>query len=323
MIHSPKSVERRKASGAFARHERYKKLSCLICGSNNKQEEFCQVKDLEYATYKPVNYSMCGDCGFLTQEPMPSRKDIITFYPDEYRNYLPIDKGFFSFFKKSQFKNLAKKISNGIPTESNILEIGFGNGALLKTLCKIGFTNLYGIDFVSNNGSDLSSYGIKTHYQNAEEGISFNKTFDLIIMNNVIEHFTSPLKVLQNCREKLTKGGKVILLTPNSNAFEFMIFGKYWAGFHAPRHTYIFNNKNIKLVASQLGYSNVMVQPETDPGQWSISIQNMLQNNKLTKTKLKNGMSWYLLPLSLIVTPIAILQNVIGKSTSIMCTLKN
>ena len=48
-----------------------------------------------------------------------------------------------------------------------------------------------------------------------------------------------------------------------------------------------------------------------------------LQDLKITNTKLKNGMSWYLTPLSLVCAPVAMLENLIGRSTSMMCVLKN
>ncbi|MBI1857524.1 MAG: class I SAM-dependent methyltransferase [Candidatus Melainabacteria bacterium] len=233
-------------------------MSCLLCNSKHSELRFQAIGDLEYNTYTPVNYFSCRDCGFLWQEPIPDSKVISSFYPSEYRNYLPVKDSLFATVKKMQFKSLANKLTKNLSKDSLILEIGFGNGELLRGLKRLGYKNLYGLDFVEGKNSDLLiSENIKVKYTNAESGIPFEKSFDLIMMNNVIEHFTSPFKVLKNCKEKLTKGGKVILLTPNSNAFEFMIFGKYWAGFHAPRHTYIFNNKNIKLAASQLGYSDV------------------------------------------------------------------
>lgn len=298
-------------------------MSCLVCGSKKEELKFQGIRDLEYGTYKPVNYLYCTNCGFISQNPIPSIDTISTFYPDEYRNYLPVKDSLFASLKKMWFKDLANKLTKDLNKDSLILEIGFGNGELLKALKKLGYENLYGLDFVQGNNSTLNMENIIVQYANAEGGIPFDKKFDLIIMNNVIEHFTDPFKVLKNCKAKLSDSGKVVLLTPNGNALEVSIFNKYWAGFHAPRHTFIFNSKNIKMTGEKLGFSQVKTEPITDPGQWSISIQNLFQNNKLTRTKLKNGMSWYLLPLSLAIAPIAVFQNAIGKSTSMMCTLKH
>ena len=283
---------------------------------------FQNINDLEYNTYKPVDYVVCKNCGLISQSPVPHMDLLPGFYPDEYRNYLPVNGGVFSLLKKLQFYNLAGKIIKSLNKKAKILEIGFGNGQLLLALKQKGFENLYGTDFTNKSFSSLNNLGIKLAVSNTEENFPFGEKFDAIIMNNVIEHFTNPIKVLKNCQSNLAKNGRIALITPNSNALEFSIFKRYWAGFHAPRHVFIFNDNNMKLLSKKLGFSSVGLEPMIDPGQWIISVQNILQSFNFTKTKLKNGMTWYCLPLSLYFTPIAALQNLIGRSTSMLCILK-
>ena len=297
-------------------------MKCILCNSNDQELMFKSIKDFEYKTNKPVDYLVCKTCSLISQHPLPESDLLPNFYPEDYRNYLPVKENLFSELKKIQFNSLASRITRYLNNkEAKILEIGFGNGQLLLALKDLGYTNLFGTDFTNRVFPSLMDKGIKLQVSNIEESFSFNETFDLIIMNNVIEHFLNPMKVLVNCKNKLSKDGKVILITPNSNALEFSIFKNYWAGFHAPRHTFLFNNKNIKMLGDRLGYSKIEVQPMIDPGQISISIQNALQDLKITNTKLKNGMSWYLTPLSLFCIPIAIVENVLGRSTSMMCVL--
>lgn len=300
---------------------------CIICNSSDCKVLFKEVQDLEYETYKAVDYALCKDCGLIFQTPPPEAKLLPGFYPPEYRNYLLVQKSLFSFLKNLQFKNLAKKITKYLCKDANvsdvkILDIGFGNGQLLLALKTLGYKKLYGCDFTDTMFSELKNEDIALKAINIEENFPFDESFDLIIMNNVIEHFLNPASVLKKCKEHLNKNGKIILITPNSNALEFSVFGKYWAGFHAPRHIFLFNSENIQTLSKNLGFKNVLIEPVSDPGQISISIQNSLQNNNATKTKLKNGMSWYLMPLSIIVSPIANIQNWIDRSTSIMCVIK-
>lgn len=298
--------------------------NCLICNLSNYSLLYNEIKDFEYSTYKPVDYFICNNCGLITQYPLPDINLLSTFYPSEYRNFLPQEETLFSSLKNIQFITLAKKITRYIKNKNaKILEVGPGNGNLLSAMKLKGYENLYGIDFKDNAFKDLEKKGIKTALSNIEEGNPFNEKFDVVIMNNVIEHFLNPFNVLRNLKKSLSKDGKIILITPNSNAIELLLFKNYWAGFHAPRHIYLFNDKNIRLLAQGLDFLKVIVKPIVDPGQWSISIQNIFQDKELTKTKLKNGMAWYLMPLSLVTTPVAISQNLIGRSTSMMCVLEN
>lgn len=296
-------------------------MNCIICNSTNQELIFKGIKDLEYETYRPVDYKICKNCGLISQSPLPNPNELQYFYPEEYRNYLPVKENFFSFLKKIQFQNLADKITKELNKNPRILEIGFGNGQLLLALKEKGYENLYGCDFTDRVFSNLKDKGIKLAVSNIEESFPFNEKFNLVIMNNVIEHFLDPLKVLETCKQYLSQEGKIILITPNSNALEFLIFKKYWAGFHAPRHIFIFNDKNIKLLGKNLRFSKIEVKPMTDAGQLSISLQNVLQDFLITKNKLRNGMTWYLMPLTLISAPFAVFENLIGKSTSMLCTL--
>ena len=236
--------------------------------------------------------------------------------------YSQFHKNLFSFLKRCQFKNLASDVSKNLPKDGKILEIGFGNGELLLALKEKGFKNVYGSDFTDDNFGHLKNKEIVLKASNIEETFPFDEKFDGIIMNNVIEHFLNPLKVLNSCKNNLAENGIIVLITPNSDALEFPIFKKYWAGFHAPRHLFIFNKKNIKTLGMKLGFSEISIKSATDPGQWSISVQNILQDKNLTKAKLTNGMAWYLIPLSMIFSPISILQNVAGNSTSMIVFLK-
>ena len=284
---------------------------------------FQGIKDLEYETYKGVNYYLCKSCNLIFQYPLPDKNLLPNFYPEEYRNFKIQKSDLFSSLKNIQFQELASKISKHIAKDSKILEVGFGNGQLLIALKQQGYEKLYGSDFTDRAFKSLKNEGIELAVNNIEEEFPFNETFDAIIMNNVIEHFLNPVQVLKKCKNSLSKNGKIILITPNSNAIEFSIFKKYWAGFHAPRHIFIFNKNNILLLGKNLGFSKVNIESITDPGQWSISVQNLLQEKDLTKTKLKNGMAWYTLPLSILCAPLATLQNFLDKSTSMMCVLEN
>lgn len=298
-------------------------MSCIVCNSDKKKQVFKNTTDYEYGTCSNVNFSKCLECGLIFQDPLPQKEIINTFYPENYRNYLPSNGNLFSILKKIQFKTLSKKIlaqTKNSNKDVKILDVGFGNGELLLSLKESGYSNIFGTDFSNKNVQKLKSKGINVELSDAEKGLPFVEKFDLIIMNNVIEHFLDPVKVLKNCFEKLKANGNLVLITPNTNALEYPIFKEYWAGLHIPRHTFLFDDKNIKQLGESIGFKLKRVYPVSDPGQWSISFQNLLQNIGFLKVNLKNGMAWYSVPLSIVFTPITMFQNIIGKSTSIMCT---
>jgi SAM-dependent methyltransferase len=298
-------------------------LICALCNSTEFTAKYNSVADYEYASYHPIDFVQCKHCSLIFQEPLPNVDEISSFYPDSYRNYLPLGSGIFTLLKKMRFKNQAKKISKLLDDKnSRILEIGYGNGQLLMALKDLGYQDLSGIDFDDKAKSMLESCGIKVSIDNAEKNISFEGNFDYVILNNVIEHFLNPFAVLSNCFDKLNPGAKVILLTPNSSGYDAEIFGKYWAGLHSPRHTFLFNGHNLKLLANKIGFTQVDICSEQDAAQWAISFQNFLQANKIDKSRLKNGLAWYTIFVSVACSPIELLQNLLGNSASLMAIFK-
>src|SRR3989338_10779021 len=107
-------------------------MKCIICNSNNQELMFKNIKDFEYETNKPVDYVICKSCSLIFQHPLPKADLLPNFYPEDYRNYLPLNEDLFSSLKKIQFKSLTSKVTKHIKNkDAKILEIGFGNGQLL------------------------------------------------------------------------------------------------------------------------------------------------------------------------------------------------
>ncbi|WP_199141647.1 class I SAM-dependent methyltransferase [Pedobacter sp. ASV12] len=101
-----------------------------------------------------------------------------------------------------------------------ILDLGCGNGALVKTLVERGF-NAYGTD-ASATGIQIASTFSADRF--AIQDLSSDDLpekfaqlrFDTIVSTEVIEHLYDPRKFIQFCKTILHKngGGSVILSTP-------------------------------------------------------------------------------------------------------------
>ena len=301
------------------------RVICFVCSGSQHRISYPNVVDLEYDSKELVNFAVCPDCGIVQQYPLPAKELLPSFYPANYRNYLVGNGGLLKSLKVIQADLFARKIFNYIKNANSksILDIGFGNGQLLSSLARVGCKNLSGSDFNERACPELESAGIRLAFSDVEESFPFDEKFDCIIMNNVIEHFLEPAKVLTACKEHLRPQGKVILITPSVDALELDIFKRFWAGFHSPRHTILFGRKSIEQMARNVGFKNIRIESYNDPGQWAISIQNFLQNNNATKTQLQNGLAWYTVPLSLALSPIVALQGLSKRSTAVLCVLEN
>ncbi len=100
-----------------------------------------------------------------------------------------------------------------------VLDIGCGYHALLLNQLKPYSEELTGVDMSINK----KMKGIKLIEKRLDDNLSFLKSnsFDLVVMNNVLEHLRKPQPILNEIYRVLDHGGTYINVVPNWN-------GRYW-----------------------------------------------------------------------------------------------
>jgi len=101
--------------------------------------------------------------------------------------------------------------------EEKVLEIGCGFGILLN---KIPVTYKVGIETNDIAINECNIKQLKVVKADAEKKLPFkNKSFDVVIMNEVIEHLKNTELVLDECYRILTDKGRIIITTPAKSLF--------------------------------------------------------------------------------------------------------
>ncbi len=101
-----------------------------------------------------------------------------------------------------------------------LLDFGCGQGLLLKLLENYNY-NLYGYDF----SNELIELAIKnTTNAKIYNKLPENKKYDVIVLSEVLEHLQDPLSVLKDLKDKLNKGGFLILTVPNGDRFNLGLY---------------------------------------------------------------------------------------------------
>jgi len=137
---------------------------------------------------------------------------VTSFYNQKY--YERQEYGF-SAEERSDHKRILELLK---PKSSDkVLEIGCGFGILLK---KIPSKKKIGIEVNDFAIKECLKRGISVIKANAEKRLPFkNSSFDLVIMNELIEHLKKPQKVLKECFRILSPKGKIIITTPVKSFF--------------------------------------------------------------------------------------------------------
>ena len=116
---------------------------------------------------------------------------------------------------------IAQRLHGWLPEtkKASCLDLGCGAGDLLLALQALGFTDLVGVDGGPEQVAIAKSRGLYVVQSDILEYLSASdKTFDLILGFDIIEHFTKDevLELLDLIRRRLNPGGSLILQTPNA-----------------------------------------------------------------------------------------------------------
>lgn len=164
-----------------------------------------------------------------------------TFTQQKYYSSNPLRR----FFIKRFLKNILQEIKN--KKVINILDIGCGEGQsdkyFLKNMPKIKIT---GIDFDSQA---ISEARINCPQMTAKKDDIYNlsfkdKSFDLAISLEVLEHLSNPQKALKEIKRV---SNKFIISVPYEPYFSLLSFfsGKYLKNFgRHPEHLQVWNKRN-------------------------------------------------------------------------------
>ncbi|MBI5196794.1 MAG: class I SAM-dependent methyltransferase [Nitrospirae bacterium] len=295
--------------------------NCNLCFFNKFKKADSDVLDFEYASSGSYTYYICGQCGLLSIDPLPDEVKLDEAYPENYHAYHPHVTAAARFMKRRYWKAKAFYYANLVKKNASIIELGCSFGDLLMELKKIGFSNIKGIDFNQKAVERAKERGLEVIRGELETVVFPEKSAQLIIMENFIEHVYDPVKTLRQCHSLLNDDGLVAGETPNIESWDYKLFHRYWGGYHTPRHLNLFNKKNFYILAEKSGFEVVSMKNLTQPAHWALSVQNFLQDTVL-KSNLKNGRAFYFPALLVLFLPINLLQKFISQTSLMQFVMK-
>ena len=256
-------------------------VGCCVCESEDA-EPVGVGQDFEYRTSADTFLAMqCNSCGLVYLDPRPSASEFERIYPANYHAF-DFSAEDFGFVHKVRSRLEAKRLLEwcaDLPDDARILDVGCGDGFhlnLLKKYGKPGWT-LEGVDIDRRAAEMAERSNLKVHTGSLEALDLPANSYDLAFMIQTIEHVEHPEKILAAAREVLKPGGKLVVVTDNTDSFDFKFFkGSYWGGYHFPRHWNLFNRRSLTDLAAKTDFEVAELATVVSPVNWVYSIHNAL-----------------------------------------------
>lgn len=149
-----------------------------------------------------------------------------------------------------------------------MLDIGCGSGLSLLEARALG-AEVRGIEADPNIRRIADELGLRIHIGSLLDEPFAGEQFDLVVLNQVIEHVPDPALTLDRLRSRLRRGGRIVLVFPNVESFWRRLSGDRWINWHVPYHLHHFSRSGFERMAARLGYEVRSVRTIT-PNLWTI-----------------------------------------------------
>ena len=251
-------------------------MECPVC-THSIYDLIRPAYDDRYGQPDLFNLVNCKNCGHIMTLPRLFDSDLArlygTYYPRKQVNVEDLRRE--ARRSMTLFANLRRwwrgtdnQGQYAVKPGELMLDIGCGTCLSLLEARAIG-ADVRGIDADPNIKRIADDLGLRVHIGSFMDEPFSEEKYDLVVLNQVIEHVPDPALTLSSLRSRLNSGGRITLVFPNVDSFWCKLFRNSWINWHIPYHLHHFRLKTFRRMVERLDYEVRSVRTIT-PNIWTV-----------------------------------------------------
>ena len=215
-----------------------------------------------------AQFAQCPECSLVYLDPAPTQASLMAFYRDVYTDPA------FRKIDGHQFTDPRQEFVTAMPVCEQHLdaieEHAAGPGRLLDLGCAYGGILIeaaargWAVRGVEPSGDAVrfcnSSLGLDVQEAGILEADLPAKSFDAIVMLEVIEHVPLPVKIMRRVRELAAPGALLYLSCPNAESPAARLLGANWIGWKPPTHLQFFGYGAMRTLLERTGWAPIRIR---------------------------------------------------------------
>jgi 2-polyprenyl-3-methyl-5-hydroxy-6-metoxy-1,4-benzoquinol methylase len=272
--------------------------SCPVCGATRGEVVSRDSNRRDNLSLSGA-YVRCSGCGHLFLCPIPEPDELAGFYEQLWRDeamtrasngkskvrraralFTKVEYKLFkrSFERYAALHQFLPEVSKRFP---RLLDMGCGEGTGL-----IGFVGrgwkLCGVD-ISPTAVETASQRIPSgEFVSGElaEAARQLGPFDLVRLDNVLEHVIDLSSVLRAAFEQLNPGGHLAVYVPHGESLSLRWFRTRSVSHWVPFHLHLFTRQSLKRVLESAGFKDIRMELIDPPTWWPLTMSQTLHPSR-------------------------------------------
>jgi 2-polyprenyl-3-methyl-5-hydroxy-6-metoxy-1,4-benzoquinol methylase len=227
-------------------------IPCVLCGSDRFQTIYLD---------NPSSIVECKDCQLVFFNPQPSPAYLQGYYSSQIGYMSSIEENLRSFeAEPKSWQDTANwifyKIYQHKPEEKGerLLDVGSAYGFFLMFAKKRGL-DVLGLEISTETSKYARQHGIEVQNVSLADAKLDDRSFDIVTMNNVLEHTLNPVTELEKAFSVLKPSGIIYIGVPNWDSLVSRVDGFHWKMKSWPNHLYYFTPETLERMLTKVGFT--------------------------------------------------------------------